>query len=274
MYKHFWQSEKEKRSGVADIIRDAASTQPLLLVLDEAQHLQTLAEIPQDKKVAEAALDALHNGKIGHPVVFLAGGLDTSRQAFGSLGISRITRANRVRLGPMDHEPAKSVIRDYVGGEFGCDVPENWLDPLASQSQGWPQHLVCYADAAGHILSTLQCAPSASDLEDALAEGRSAQKDYYNARAHDITYGQREAIASVFAKIPIGVTVRRREVVNALCKEYPKEVAEEKFKIALHQGILNEQEDGLYGIPIPSLHFWLLENYAKEKWHGGSAMER
>ncbi|MCY4233537.1 MAG: ATP-binding protein [Bacteroidetes bacterium] len=265
VYKHFWQSEKEKSPSVSDIIRSAARAQPLLLVLDEAQHLQILAEIPQDKKVAQAVLETLHNGKIGHPVVFLAGGLDTSRQAFGSLGVSRITSANRVRLGPIDQGPAKEVIRDYVCGEFGCEVPENWLDLLASRSQGWPQHLVCYAHAAGHVLASLQRPSSTSDLEDALSEGRSAQEDYYNARAHDITYGQREAIASVFAKIPINGTVRKREVVNALHKGYSKEVAEEKFRLALHQGILNEREDGLYGIPIPSLYSWLVENYASGK---------
>ncbi|MCY3999535.1 MAG: AAA family ATPase [Bacteroidetes bacterium] len=274
VYKHTWQSERENAPMVTDIIRDAARPQPLLLVLDEAQRLHTLSEIPEDKKSAEATLEAIHNGKIGHPVVFLAAGLDTSRNAFGALSVSRITDLNRVRLGPLEIESAKDVIIAYVYGEFGCDVPDDWIEPLAQQSQGWPQHLVGYANAAGNILAPLHRPPSASDLKEVLAEGCSAQERYYNACAHDITYGQREAIASVFAKIPIGGTVRKREVVNALCQEYSTELADEKFTQALYQGILNECEDGLYGIPIPSLHSWLVQKYAKGKWRVGSGLER
>ncbi|MCY4171592.1 MAG: hypothetical protein OXF08_08355 [Bacteroidetes bacterium] len=150
-------------------------------------------------------------------------------------------------------------------------MPDDWVEPLAQRSQGWPQHIVVYVNAAGNLLAPLQRPPSSSDLEEVLKEGRSAQERYYNARAHDITYGQREAIASVIAQIPIGGTVRRREVVNALSKEYPEEVAMAKFMQALQQGILNEREDGLYGIPIPSLHWWLVEKYANGKWQGGSA---
>jgi len=271
IYSHLWKSERENVPMVADILRDAARSQPLLLVLDEAQRLRTLADIPEDKKHAEAALEALHNGKIGYPLVFLAAGLDTSTKAFAALSVSRITDLNRIRLGPLDREPAKDVITDFVYGEFGCDVPDDWVEPLAQRSQGWPQHIVVYANAAGNLLAPLQRTPSSSDLEEVLKEGRSAQERYYNARAHDITYGQREAIASVIAQIPIGGTVRRREVVNALCKEYPEEVAVAKFMQALQQGILNEREDGLYGIPIPSLHWWLVEKYANGKWRGGSA---
>jgi len=227
VYRDTWQSERENVSLVADVIGEAAQSKPLLLILDEAQRLQTLSDIPEDKKSAEAVFESILNGKIGYPVMFLTGGLSTSRKALAALGISRITNSNRIRVGILDQEHAKAVIVDYVHGEFDREVLANWVETLVARSQG------CHSTLSATLTQPvmyLQHAPSDSDLQDALMEGHRAQVDYYNDRAHDITYGQREALASVFAEISIGGAVRKREVVNTLCKEYPMEVAEAKFK--------------------------------------------
>ena len=55
------------------------------------------------------------------------------------------------------------------------------------------------------------------------------------------------------------------DIMSVLENEYTPEVAEKLFKKALERGIIDERKDGDYGIPIPSFHTWLVDEYAKGK---------
>jgi len=55
------------------------------------------------------------------------------------------------------------------------------------------------------------------------------------------------------------------DIKNAIKEEYSDEVAEELFHYVLMHGIIDQDRDGDYGIPIPSMHTWLVEEYAKDK---------
>ncbi|MCY4171119.1 MAG: ATP-binding protein [Bacteroidetes bacterium] len=257
-----WRSEKDTAPGVADVIKKASKSRPLILVLDEAQHLHNIASIDAYRVVATGAMDALHNGKIGYPYILLAGGLDTSENALSDLGVSRITSSNKVRLGPMEMEEAKRVIVDYVHGEFGESVPDHWLSAIAEPTHGWPQHIVCYANAVGNKLISLSRSPTGDDLDEALRNGWDIQMDYYEARAHDITWGQRAILAHLVAEIPVWGTLSKSHVVSALAEKYSQEVAEATFTRALRQGVLSKVKGGGYGVPIPSMHRWLVDEYA------------
>ncbi|MCY4000978.1 MAG: ATP-binding protein [Bacteroidetes bacterium] len=265
--RNVWYREREKAPSVTDILHMASKRQPLLLVLDEAQHVETLADLPIDKAAATATLDAIHNGEIGFPLILLAGGLDTSEKAMSTLGVSRITAANRVRLGPMRLEEAEVVIRDYVHGEFGELVPDHWIGTISEPTHGWPQHIVCYANAVGNLLLSLGRAPKDSDLDMAIDHGRVEQVAYYAARAHDITRGQREILAHLFNQIPWEGAVRGSVVINALCEKYSVKVAEETFDRALRQGVLSQTIDGDYQVPIPSMQQWLVDEYGPDRAH-------
>jgi len=48
-------------------------------------------------------------------------------------------------------------------------------------------------------------------------------------------------------------------------KEHSEEKAGELFDTILEQGIIDERKGGRYGIPIPSMHTWLLGEYGREK---------
>ncbi len=262
VFRKVWRSEKDTVPGVADIIKQAAKSRPLILVLDEAQHLHNIASIDAYRVIATATMDALHNGKIGYPCILLAGGLDTSEKALDDLGVSRIISSNKVRLGSMEMEAAERVILDYIHGEFGESVPDHWLGAIAEPTHGWPQHIVCYANAVGNRLMSLSRNPTDGDLDEALRNGRETLMDYYEARAHDITWGQRAILARLVAEIPVGGTLRKNHVISALAEEYSQEVAEATFTKALKQGVLSKIKGGTYGVPIPSMHRWLVEEYA------------
>ncbi len=264
-FKHEWKSEKTREYSVAQIIAEAASFAPLLLVLDEAQHLINLASPHTVKDAATSTLNAIHNGHIGYPVMLLAAGLGTSEHALNTLGVSRFAGPARIRLGPIDHESTCAVIHDYITGEGGTNLPKEWIEPIAERTHGWPQHIVCYARAAALHLASLPHPPTESDLNVVMRRGRRDQEEYYHGRAHDISWGQREILAYIFAKIPEGGSVRRRTIVSALSEEYPHEVAEATFKRALHQGILDQKKNGAYGVPIPSMRQWLVDEYGPDK---------
>lgn len=86
--------------------------------------------------------------------------------------------------------------------------------------------------------------------------------DYYEDRAHDITWGQRAILARLIAEMPVGSTLSKSHVVSALAEKYSQEVAETTFTSALRQGVLSKMKGGAYGVPIPSMHRWLVDEYA------------
>lgn len=82
---------------------------PLLLKLDEAQTLGTVNAPPAGQAGTTAnVLKAIHNGELGRPVILMAGGLGTTADAFGSLGISRFLPEGLVELGALSKEAERT----------------------------------------------------------------------------------------------------------------------------------------------------------------------
>jgi len=75
----FRKKETVELSSVVDIIREATSSNGLLLLLDEAQHIADLASPASVKVEATSTLNMIHNGQVGRPVTLLAGGRETLR---------------------------------------------------------------------------------------------------------------------------------------------------------------------------------------------------
>ena len=86
---------------VENILKDGS--QPLVLVLDEA-HALADEDVPPPQHGASAihALEIIHNGELGRPVILLASGLDTVKEGFGNLKISRYAVNCFVELGVLD----------------------------------------------------------------------------------------------------------------------------------------------------------------------------
>ncbi|MCY4001531.1 MAG: hypothetical protein OXF84_12105 [Bacteroidetes bacterium] len=247
-------------SDVVDIIKKASSPGGLILVLDEAQHLAKLEGRGDNEQRAMATLDMIHNGEIGAPVILLAGGLGTTELAFESLGISRIEESCRVRLGSLDRESTCAVIRDHLVHRCGLDSPpQGWIESLADHSHGWPHHIMCYVESAKECLAASGHQSTPASLQHTLEVGRDRQIAYYNVRAHGITENQRHIIARLFAKLPLGATVGKEQILCDLEKEYSEKEAGEVFRRSLRRGVLDERANGAYAIPIPSMQKWLVD---------------
>ena len=241
--------------------------EPLLLVLDEAQALGIKGGIPDDmKSVVISVLKQIHNGDLGKPVMLLTGGLGTTKAAYGSLGISRFDGDCTVQLGRLGKKSECAVIRDWLikDGRAKGD-PQAWIQSIAEEAHGWPQHIISYIKPALKYLESNNRFMTDEGLKFVLEEGAKYRKMYYQRRADGIDKKKRQILAKIFADVPLGETMYLEDIMSVLENEYTPEVAEKLFKKALERGIIDERKDGDYGIPIPSFHTWLVDEYAKDK---------
>ena len=238
---------------------------PLLLILDEAQTLGEKDEIPPDQiHIVRSILNAIHNGELDKPVILLTGGLGTTADAFRKLGISRFSRRCLVELGVLSKEAEQDVLRDWLtkDGKAKGD-PAVWIGAISRETHGWPQHILSYVKPALDQLRADKRVMTAEGLNAVLEEGRAGRSEYYEHRAHGFGEEYRVSFAKLFAKIPLGGSIIGSKIRSFLTQEYGPDEAEKLFHRALHKGVLHEQA-GRYAVPIPSMHDWLVSNYAHD----------
>ncbi len=98
-----------------------------------------------------------------------------------------------------------------------------------------------------------------------LEKGNEFRLQYYRQRARGIDKRKRQVLAKTFNNIPLGKTMEIDDIKSSLKQEYSKEEADDLFDKALAKGIIDERDDGDYGIPIPSMQTWLIEEYGRER---------
>ncbi len=249
-----------------EILRSLAPKEGLILVLDEAQYLINLNETPSEKHVARDALDVIHNGRIGRPVILLAAGLGTTETAFRSLGISRFVRDCTVGLGALGEESERGVIRDWLtkeGGSKGDPAP--WIHAIAKECHGWPQHIISYVDPAVNYLKSHNHLMTDVGLRIVLEKGNEFRKNYYETRTQEFSMKQRQVIASFIPNLQQSGYLEKEDMMDTLIPQYGEEKSKKFFEDMLHSGILHKQDGGVYGVPIPSMQTWLIEEYGRDR---------
>ncbi len=249
-----------------EILKSLAPEEGLILVLDEAQYLINLNETPSEKHVARDTLDVIHNGDVGRPVVLLAAGLGTTESALNSLGISRFVRDCTVGLGALGEESEWAVIRDWLtkdGGAKGDPAP--WIHAIAQQTHGWPQHIISYVKSAVAYLKSNNHRMTDDGLQIVLEKGNEFRLDYYETRAREFSLQQRRVIGSFIAKYQPDEYFEKEDLMALLDAKYAPKPASKFFDDLLHSGILHKQDGGVYGIPIPSMQTWLIEEYGRDR---------
>ncbi len=238
---------------------------PLLLRLDEAQMLQTtISPLPPDQYgIATGLLNAIHNGRLDRPVILIAAGLGPTTKTFESLGISRFAKRCRVELGALGKEAERAVLRDWLteDGKATGDTTA-WIDAIAKETHGWPQHILSYVEPALDQLHADKTVMTAEGLNAVLEAGRAGRTAYYKQRAEGFPEEERQSLARLFSEISVGESVQLREIMSFLIQEYSQDKADALFRRAEEKGII-DQRDGRYVIPIPSMHDWLVSNYAR-----------
>ncbi len=253
-------------SSVDGLLKEGAPEKGLILVLDEAQRMN---EIPVDSErhtITGDTLEMIHNGKLGKPVMLLTAGLGTTESAFNSLGISRFVRDCTVGLGALGTESERAVIRDWLVKEGGAKGdPTLWIDTIAKKCHGWPQHILSYMDPAVAYLEAHDHRMTDEGLRIVLEKGHDFRVDYYETRAREFSLQQRRVIDSFIAKYQPDEYFEKENLMAVLDAKYGQEPASKFFNDLLHSGILHKQDGGVYGIPIPSMQTWLIEEYGRDR---------
>ncbi len=248
-------------TSVHALLSKEAPVEGLLLVLDEAQHLAKFTGDPNER-VAGDTLQAIHNGELKRPVILLAGGLSTSGAAFEQLGVSRFRGGCVVNLGRLSAKNGRAVIRDWLvleGGAKGDVTP--WVDVIAAETYGWPQHIVAYTEPAAAVIreSGGQLAPAA--LQVVVEAGRRQRRDYYLNRVSHLVKKERDALGTLLRSRGPEATFEKDEIQTAVWLGAVD--AEQCFNQLLHKGVFTMTHNGTYYVPIPSMRDWLVREYER-----------
>ena len=248
----------------------------LLLILDEAQRLaRTIQPAPHEQYVrASTILDSIHNAKVGRPVILLVGGLGITEGVLEGLGVSRIEVDSFVGLAPLREAATRAVIMDWLveDGKAQGD-PTPWIDEIAPETHGWPQHIIAYVKPALRQLAADRGAMTAAGLINILHEGRQLRAQYYTRRTKGVTRRQRESIVRFLSAIPAGEGFEREDLVAAFGKDLGDEVDPEAiFEKVLRKGVL-EKRNGQYVVPIPAMRDWLQERYGPDRGTRGRPLD-
>jgi len=103
-------------------------------------------------------------------------------------------------------------------------------------------------------------------LEYVLGKGAKSRQEYYNSRAHGINEESRKALARSISDVSFGETTTQTAIMLGLRDGgLTHDEAFNFFDQVLEQGIIHKRDDGRYGIPIPSMHKWLINEYGRER---------
>ena len=246
-----------KRVAAAiDVLKRGKSN--LLLILDEVQHLgQSAAPLGEYAGIAAVVLDSIHDGKLGRPVILLAGGLSTSRRALKTLGVPRFSAKCTVLLGPLSPGETRRVLHDWLTKDGQAKgAPSAWIEAVSKETHGWPQHILVYVDAALKQLHEDHRLMTSPGLRAVLLQGRTNREAYYAGRTEDFTPVQLQRLAQALAASSTAHEMSHETHMTTLANLHDyKRAAEQLFFDTLHTGVLARSGRG-YEVPIPSLKSW------------------
>ncbi len=166
----------------------------------------------------------------------------------------------------MDKESERAAIRDWIVKEGAAKGnPDPWIGAIIKETHGWPQHIISYVKPAVRYLKSNHRQMTDDGLRIVLEKGSELRLQYYRQRARGIPMEQRQSIAKAIVDIPLGETKTYKEIMGVLMQEYDEQFADNLFNKALKKGIIDERDDGDYGIPIPSMQTWLIEAYGRKQ---------
>jgi len=257
-----WKSARPK-PNVKNILKNGIP--PLLLIVDEAQALADQNVPSKDNKAtAIEVLEAIHNGRLNRPVVLLAGGLRTTLKGFDSLKVSRFAEDCYVELGALSKESERAVIHDWIVKEGGAKGdPTQWIDTIARETHGWPRHVHSYAKCASNQLKEDSGIMTTDGLDAIIESGRKGRIQYYKQRINKFHGDELQCLLDSIADVSSKASTSRLTIMSALTQIYDKEEAEVLFDKFIEKGIIEQDGDG-YVIPIPSMHTWLKDTYARK----------
>ena len=274
---------KRRKTSVVDTYRVPPlglikkAGEPLLLILDEAQHLGEDSKITGEyKDDVRYLLKKIHNGGVGKSVILLAGGLGLTEEAFVALGISRMKEDSKFDMEPLEKEEERAIIRDWLdkAGEATGDVT-HWIDTITTETYLWPRHVDSYARNAARLVKDNHGKMTEDLLRSVMETGREKRMAYYQGRLSPFIVEERRSLARIMLASSKEGAIEQTGAVEQLSKEYGAEKAEELFFRAVRKGVLHFNTAlGSYSVPIPSLREYIIRNFPPKEQSPNMGLER
>ncbi len=236
---------------------------PLLLILDEAQHLGEDGGPPQEHiHAVKSLLTEIHNGELGKPVILLAGGLGMTHAAFRALGISRMADDCMFDMEPLKREEERAVVQDWLGAGKAKGDTTAWIDAITQETYLWPRHVDSYARNAAQILKANGGRMTPELLRLVMENGRARRWKYYQARLDDFTAKECRSFARILLASSGEGGIEQEVAVDQLDNEYGAGKGAELFFRAVRRGVFHiDAATKLYSAPIPSLREYIVQNF-------------
>ena len=140
---------------------------------------------------------------------------------------------------------------------------EHWIDSLASECHGWPQHIQLYAQQAAGWLKRQEGVLTPDVPPGVLAEARKDRQKYHRGRVTGIEKND-ENLGSP-AKTAKTSGVEQGDLITALTTGRARAQAETRSDALRRKGIIAENPDKDCIIPVPSMRDWLVNRHPKPK---------
>ena len=239
---------------------------PLCLMFDEAQRIGT-HQI--------SALEKLHLGTCGIPVVPVLAGLADTQDVLRRHRLSRIYDLGIWNLGPLSAGDAARSVEMFLDG-FRIDravAGFDWPSELAARSDGWPQHLHTAMQALAHGLLEADGRLADVDAVAVLREARARRENSYWARVSPAMSRARGLVAEVMKSLPEGgladdnmldlIDETAEDPSGPRAVRLPEGMTSTGFLDHLIEiGALQSDGRGRLVCPIPSFRDFLVRGYA------------
>ena len=103
---------------------------------------------------------------------------------------------------------------------------------------------------------------TAEGLKSVIVAGDQRREAFYKRRVKGVMRTEMECITRPFAGLKADDPVRSDKILASLQTMFSVTKAEHIFYQAIAKGVL-DQRDGMFVIPIPSMHSWMVEKYAR-----------
>ena len=217
-----------------------------VLIVDELQSIQPNAM---------SALHSLHLGLHECPLLVVGVGLEHTPKVLShpkgdAPGISRIDEP--IKLECLAHEDAVEAVA--LGMEaLGRGIDESQARLLATESQGFPQHIHGYLSGACAVYDAHGSLRPPGAFDAALALGREARRAFYNRRLNSLP--DRDAMRPIINAMVAGNTnaLTRRQAAAAVASAHGDD-GTAVVDGAIGHGVLSVDDRGMLSFGIPSFH--------------------
>ena len=248
--------------NLSDLARQrprARWTAPVIVAVDEAQRL------PGDATKPHALfLQGIHDADAGLPLTLVLAGLGDSEERANAMSLTRGLTVHEI--GGLTPKDSAGLMQGFCR-HFGIDPSghEERLETLAAPCEGWPRHLHFAMQALGREALRYGGDLAGVDWARCGNEAAESRVRYYRSQQSTAMKESDGLIAVVMSKLAEGTTLSgalrliEENVIDVAGHRLPEDMtAKGLYTHLVHQGALQEREDGTVHCPIPSFRTHLV----------------